>query len=876
MKYSSSSSSGIFSEQVSTVASLFDKWSDCERTVVIYALIKRMRYPNLRFLQYSLENTLTMNAGLYNGMPTFDINANSPLYLETLINAYKSLPSNESTENTDKEAIYFGSDFIFKTDGKLYNKKEDILHEILEILPLLKPGSDEAKAIYLSLIPLAVEDTGRDIVSPELVQQIFSYLLIHPAISNDDRRSLNHWLRNLEEIIQSSCVSAGQHSFYGISHHHHTDRGSTNSTNSATSSVGSVTSKNAWQAIAPPQQSNKAQQQQQQQPVSDTPDWNVSLPTISNNLCDNFSGIKINELGSSQNSLGLSIGSVGAVGGVSINTAANTTPEDHHTSFSRNGTEIIDFDATTCESCSCAQVGYPSSSLNTCDNFNENTWGLDNKIACMKTRRSNSLTTAISSFTSSNNPLVTTVSDNCSNSSENLAQYALKPRSFSLSIENPRSSMISSDSDSRLDDIKPNYLKFSSPNCGMSNIGQWLKSLRLHKYIELFKNITYESMMEITEEFLQELGVTKGASHKLALCIEKLKDREANLTRIEQDLLGGQFKLNFAIEELAGIVLTPMKPVDSVLENVAFKFLRVIDLVSSAILQKESCVQLDEESISVLLWILERTIHGEAFAAHVNQLKELKFKIAKLKMSFTPKTHHLKSSSSSNLSKPRWNCKGRKTDQKNGSSDKINRKNSTDINNFQQQLHSGSQRTPVNTSATSSAASSSSSSNNNNQYKSSSYPNFISGGGGGGAGGNSIPVQSFHHSKPQVTTQQSMFVNQPNFTHTSTNQQQHRRSLNNLVVVSSSSNAAAPMSPKTNVPLSANENKNRKSLANRNQPNPPPAELQPTLSTSSSSASSSSNIIAAPAVVPKKPTMEKTMAAVVLENLAKLDQHCKK
>ncbi|XP_055911015.1 protein Smaug isoform X2 [Eupeodes corollae] len=808
MKYSNEMSTSLYCEQVSTVNSLFDKWSDCERTVVIYALIKRLRYPSLRFLQNALENTLTLNAGLYNGVPTFDINANSPLYLETLINAYKSLPSNDNTDNTDKEAIYFGSDFMFKPDGKLYNKKEDVLNEILEIVPLLKPGNEEAKAIYLSLIPLAVEDTGRDVVSPELVQQIFSFLLIHPAISSDDRRSLNQWLRNLEENIQSSCVSVGHHSTYGLSNN--TDGSSTNSTTSVSSSVGSVTSKNAWQAIAPPQQSNKTQLQSQQ-PVSDTPDWNVNLPTISNNLCDNFSGIKINELGSSQNSLGLSIG--GTVGGVDINSTVNTNTEDHHTSFSRNGTEIIDFESNTCDSCSCAQVGFPSS-LNTCDNFNENRWSLDGKISCMKTRRSNSLTTAISSFASAN-PLVTAVSDNCSNSSENLAHYALKPRSFSLSIENPRSSLISSDSDSRLDEIKPNYLKFSTPNSGMSNIGQWLKSLRLHKYIELFKNITYESMLEITEEYLQDLGVTKGASHKLALCIEKLKDRENNLTRIEQDLITGQLKLNFAIEELAGIVLTPMKPVDAVLENVAFKFLKVIDLISSAILQKETCGggQPDEENVSVLLWILERTIHGEAFAAHVNQLKELKFKIAKLKISFAPKAHHLKSSSSSNLSKPRWNCKGRKTDQKNGSSDKINRKNSTDVS-FPQQLHGGTQRTPVNTNANHATSS-------NNQYKSSSYPNFISGA--------SIPVQPFHHSKTQVTTnQQSMFVNQPNFVPTSSHQQQqHRRSLSNLVVVSSAQGSlspsatitcgvSSPMSPKPNT-QSCNDGKNRKTMVNRNQ-----------------------------------------------------------
>ena len=223
--------------------------------------------------------------------------------------------------------------------------------------------------------------------------------------------------------------------------------------------------------------------------------------------------------------------------------------------------------------------------MNNCsDHLDITRWSLDSKFAALKTRRSNSLTTqTISSSASSSNSSVITVNDNCSNSTENLAQFVNKPRSYSLSIEHHRGSLTNSGSDTRLDDFKPNYIKFQTRNVGMSNIGLWLKSLRLHKYIDLFKNMTYEDMMQITEEYLQSLGVTKGASHKLALCIEKLKDRCQHLTKMEQDLINGQLKLQAAVEELANIVLTPMKPIELVNtasgeDNVAFSFLKVIDL----------------------------------------------------------------------------------------------------------------------------------------------------------------------------------------------------------------------------------------------------------------------------------------------------------
>lgn len=102
----------------------------------------------------------------------------------------------------------------------------------------------------------------------------------------------------------------------------------------------------------------------------------------------------------------------------------------------------------------------------------------------------------------------------------------------------------------------------------MANIAVWLKSLRLHKYLWLFTNVTYQQMMEMTEEHLENLGVTKGARHKLVLCIQKLADRVSLLKQLNKELTDGTRPLKIALDELTNIVMTPMKDINSVpLEN---------------------------------------------------------------------------------------------------------------------------------------------------------------------------------------------------------------------------------------------------------------------------------------------------------------------
>ncbi|XP_023033767.1 protein Smaug isoform X2 [Drosophila willistoni] len=974
----------LFCEQVTTVTNLFEKWNDCERTVVMCALLKRLRYPSLKFLQYSIDNNLTQNLGTSQtnlSSVVIDINANNPAYLQNLLNAYKTFQPCDvldvmSSSSSDKDSMpCYGSDFQITTtaqcdERKLYARKEDILHEVLNMLPLLKPGNDEAKLSYLTLIPVAVKDTMQQIVPTELVQQIFSYLLIHPAISSEDRRSLNVWLRHLEDHIQAAAAGITNCSYFlqPSPAPQVVQRGSSSAASllsaASCSSLASSSHGNGrssdWQTIAPPTKLQQQQQQQQQHKLTSGGDWRGSNSNGSiNPLCDNLNGITLNELGSSQNSLGLSLESSSSlVNGVVAGAAAGSIlglsgSDDHDTSFSKNGTEILDFEplnevgssssnvsgaggggvtnTNTSHLCPPQQqqqqvsgdivdidilidhlqaaavaaaavpalsstqllqpppsnsashnphphphyasilMGHAGGGAGSGDQFGDvNRWSLDSKIAALKTRRSNSLTTqTISSCSSSSNSSVITVNDNCSNSTENLAQFANKPRSFSLSIEHQRGALANSGSDTRLDEFKPSYIKFQTRNVGMSGIGLWLKSLRLHKYIELFKNMTYEEMLQITEDFLQSVGVTKGASHKLALCIEKLKERDHILGKVEQDLHTGQMKLSTAVEELTNIVLTPMKPLEAIgppEENIALRFLKVINLVSNALQQDPYCVQ-DDDTLGVFMWILDRTIHNEAFMNQANQLKELKFKLSKLKMSMVPKLHHVKTTGGAtgggNINKPRWNGKSRKCDPKNGSNDRINhRKNSNDMLNFslsclqqpppphqQQQQQQQQQQFDYNNGYGGPP--------HQPQYKSSSYPSFQQ---------QQPPPQAnkpHHHVQQmqQMMQQHNHFPALPQHTPP----QAHRRSLNNLIVV-----AGGPQQPQQLI------FKPGQGVLTNNSPNDSSNSLlmdrshqrKPSLNGLSGGGSGGGGGGVSAESQPKK-----TMAAVVMENLAKFDQH---
>ena len=78
-------------------------------------------------------------------------------------------------------------------------------------------------------------------------------------------------------------------------------------------------------------------------------------------------------------------------------------------------------------------------------------------------------------------------------------------------------------------------------------------------------------------------------------------------------------------------------------------------LVTITVAKKEVNSIQDEECVNAVLWILERSIHSDAFVSHTNQMKEHKFKLSKIKMQFAPKIHqqHIKNATNGSLSKPR-------------------------------------------------------------------------------------------------------------------------------------------------------------------------------------------------------------------------------
>uniref|UniRef100_A0A8C5A410 SAM domain-containing protein n=1 Tax=Gadus morhua TaxID=8049 RepID=A0A8C5A410_GADMO len=121
----------------------------------------------------------------------------------------------------------------------------------------------------------------------------------------------------------------------------------------------------------------------------------------------------------------------------------------------------------------------------------------------------------------------------------------------------PQSSVASSGSE-QTEDQGSARNTFQEDGSGMKDVPAWLKSLRLHKYASLFSQMTYEEMMILTEHHLESQNVTKGARHKIALSIQKLRERQSVLKSLEKDILEGG-NLRNALQELQQIVITPIK-----------------------------------------------------------------------------------------------------------------------------------------------------------------------------------------------------------------------------------------------------------------------------------------------------------------------------
>lgn len=89
---------------------------------------------------------------------------------------------------------------------------------------------------------------------------------------------------------------------------------------------------------------------------------------------------------------------------------------------------------------------------------------------------------------------------------------------------------------------------------------QWLKTLRLHKYIDHFSQFTYDEFLNVTDSKLIELNITLGARKRLLNNIETLNDRCKKLKQLNT-LIDESFfeKSETILKELLEISTTPMK-----------------------------------------------------------------------------------------------------------------------------------------------------------------------------------------------------------------------------------------------------------------------------------------------------------------------------
>lgn len=62
------------------------------------------------------------------------------------------------------------------------------MSQLLQHLPLLRPGNNEARARYIAVIPRVLSHATGTGSHLEEARQLLSYSLIHPALSNDDKR----------------------------------------------------------------------------------------------------------------------------------------------------------------------------------------------------------------------------------------------------------------------------------------------------------------------------------------------------------------------------------------------------------------------------------------------------------------------------------------------------------------------------------------------------------------------------------------------------------------------------------------------------------------------------------------------------------------
>ncbi|XP_033930025.1 protein Smaug homolog 2, partial [Melopsittacus undulatus] len=156
----------MFRDQVGIVAGWFKAWNECEQTVALLALLKRVTRTQARFLQLCLEHSLADCTDIH----VREAEANSAA-------AIRQWPQEPSS------AVAL----------------------LLAHLPLLQPGNAAAKAEYMKRLQTVLAYAMESNRCVEESRQLLSYALIHPATTLDDRSALALWLGHLEERLATGA-----------------------------------------------------------------------------------------------------------------------------------------------------------------------------------------------------------------------------------------------------------------------------------------------------------------------------------------------------------------------------------------------------------------------------------------------------------------------------------------------------------------------------------------------------------------------------------------------------------------------------------------------------------------------------------------------
>ncbi|XP_074640115.1 protein Smaug homolog 1-like [Tubulanus polymorphus] len=160
----------VFRDQVNTVWGYFQTWNDCEQTVALCSLLKKISAPQAKFLSQVLEQSLSTSTDLQQCVDE----ANDPEYIRNLCN----------------------------------ESKEKAVHLLISHLPLLEPRNKDAKSEYLLILPKILAHSIEHGIHIEESRQLLSYALIHPAITGDERAQFTLWLSRLEESFTFSIHQA--------------------------------------------------------------------------------------------------------------------------------------------------------------------------------------------------------------------------------------------------------------------------------------------------------------------------------------------------------------------------------------------------------------------------------------------------------------------------------------------------------------------------------------------------------------------------------------------------------------------------------------------------------------------------------------------